>query len=103
MHSFFFVACTREINYWFFFSLEERKKKFFVCCFFLSVLLKKTLDEFLSFCLDFAFIFYYAQESHSRQIVIVILLRVVGVVFIKKDDAAYDDVHCEDASSTPRW
>lgn len=79
----------REINWFFLLSLEERKKSF------LSLL-------FLS---RFCFIFYYAQQESlfSRQIVIVILLRVVGVVFIKKDDAAYDDVHCEDASSTPRW
>jgi hypothetical protein len=72
--------------FFFLLSLSKRKKEKFcvsVCC----------------FCLDFA--------SFLLRIVIGILLRVVvGVVFIKKDDAAYDDdddVHCEDASSTPRW
>jgi len=77
----------REIN-WFFFllSLSKKEKKVFLSLLFLS---------------RFCFLFYYAQQSHC--IVIVKLLRVVGVVFIKKDDAVYDDVPYEDASSTPRW
>jgi hypothetical protein len=70
-------------------SLEERKKSFFVSVVFVSILLH--------------FLLRTTRVTHIRRIVIVKLLRVVGVVFIKKDDAAYDDVPCEDASSTPRW
>jgi len=80
-----------------------REIGFFSC----SLSRKKERKVFLSvvfFCLDFASFFITHNKSHYiRRIVIVILLRGVGVVFIKKDDAAYDDVHCEDASSTPRW
>ena len=64
-------------------SLEERKKSFFVSVVFVSILLHFLLRT---------------TRVPLRRIVIVILLRVVGVVFIKKDDAAYDDVPCEDAS-----
>ena len=82
----------REINWFFLLSLElsntskERKKSFFVSVVFVSILLHFLLRT-------------------TRVTLFVILLRGVGVVFIKKDDAAYDDddVHCEDASSTPRW
>ena len=80
----------REINWFFLLSLElsntskERKKSFFVSVVFVSILLHFLLRT-------------------TRVTLFVILLRGVGVVFIKKDDAVYDDVHCEDASSTPRW
>jgi len=77
----------REINWFFLLSLEERKKSF------LSVVFVSILLPFL------------LRTTRVPLRRIVILLRGVGVVFIKKDDAAYDDddVHCEDASSTPRW
>ena len=76
----------REINWFFLLSLEERKKSF------LSVVFVSILLPFL------------LRTTRVPLRRIVILLRGVGVVFIKKDDAAYDDddVHCEDASSTPR-
>ena len=90
----------REI--WFFFALRDEKKN---CSSFLPVVFvvcfcsqKKTL-EFLSFFLDFASFFTHKKVT----LVVLLLLLVIVVVVFKKDDAVYDDdVHCEDASSTPR-
>ena len=97
----------REI--WFFLLFVAKNKKklldrvFFcllclLCLFLLSK--KDTLEFFLSFFLDFASFFTHKKVT----LVVLLLLLVIVVVVFKKDDAVYDDddVHCEDASSTPR-
>ena len=85
----------RERNFLFFALDEEKKRR-------RKPLSRVPLDEFF-FSLSILLRCFYSHHESSRSSCSYFVRITSSGSIQQKDDAACDDVHCEDASSTPRW